>query len=94
MEHARRLINRLLEEESLLFVVFGDARQKSLPCKKVTLRPVMIKEELAYQAEYHFQDKVTHENMESGEAETLLSAYFLLNLNNLTSLPRMGITHS
>lgn len=71
MEHARRLINRLLEEESLLFVVFGDARQKSLPCKKVTLRPVMIKEELAYQAEYHFQDKVTHENMESGEAETL-----------------------
>lgn len=71
MEHAGKLISRLIGDEELIFAVFGNVRKKRQPYKKVTLRPVDIKDEIMYQAEYHFSDKVTHENLVPGDVEAL-----------------------
>ncbi|MBQ6495813.1 MAG: SAM-dependent methyltransferase [Firmicutes bacterium] len=49
--------------DSLVRIVFADKRRKSLEYKKVTLRPVTIRSELMFQAEFHFDNKVTHKNI-------------------------------
>lgn len=49
--------------DSLVKIIFADKRRKSLEYKKVTLRPVSIKGELMFQAEYHFDKKVIHNNI-------------------------------
>jgi SAM-dependent methyltransferase len=90
MEHARKLISRLIEEESLIFAVFGNLRKKSIPCKKVTLRPVFIKEELAYQAEYHFSDKVIHENIMPSETEVLFERLISSQFKQLNIFAKDG----
>lgn len=43
--------------------VFADRRHKSTEYRKVTLRPVSIKGEYMYQAEFHFEKKVIHRNI-------------------------------
>lgn len=90
MERTRKLLSRMLEEEELLFAVFGNVRKKSLECKKVTIRPVMIKEERAYQAEYHFSDKVTHENMTPNEAEALFERLLSTQYKQLNIFAKDG----
>ena len=70
MERAAELLGRLASEESLILAVFGDPRKKSQPVRKVTLRPVLLKGALHYQAEYSHEKKVTHENLLSAEAES------------------------
>jgi len=72
MEHARKLMNRLIQDELLIFAVFGNLRKKSNPCNRVTFRPVLIKEELLYQVEYHLKDKVIHENITPVDVEALV----------------------
>ncbi|MCF0143848.1 MAG: SAM-dependent methyltransferase [Firmicutes bacterium] len=49
--------------QSLVRIVFADKRKKSIEYKKVTMRPVSIKGEYMYQAEFHYDKKVTHENI-------------------------------
>ena len=49
-------------------LVFSAARNKSVPYKKLTIRPVMIKGRLAFQAEFAYEKKVTHENLSAEEA--------------------------
>ncbi len=49
--------------DSLVKIVFADKRRKSIEYKKVTLRPVTIRGEYMYQAEFHFDNKVTHKNI-------------------------------
>lgn len=44
-------------------LIFSDKRRKSIEFKKVTIRPIMAKESLAYQAEYTFDKKATHRNI-------------------------------
>lgn len=48
---------------TLVKAVFADRRHKSTEYKKVTMRPVSIKGEYMYQAEFHFDKKVTHRNI-------------------------------
>ncbi len=48
---------------SLVKIVFADKRRKSIEYKRVTLRPVSIRGEYMYQAEFHFDNKVTHKNI-------------------------------
>lgn len=48
---------------SLVKMVFSDRRRKSTEYRKITLRPVSIKGEYMYQAEYHYDKKVTHRNI-------------------------------
>ncbi len=77
MEHFISLLEQAITQEKLLSVSFGNLRKKSTPYKKITLRPVRLREELYYQATYHFEKKVTHENIE--EAACLPFCIELLN---------------
>ena len=71
MERAAELLGRLAAEESLVLAVFSAPRKKSQPVRKVTLRPVLLKGVLHYQAEYTHEKKVTHGNLLPEEAEGL-----------------------
>lgn len=63
MEKMKDILKETLESETLIRLSFGVLRQKSNPYSKVILRPVTLQGELRYQAEYHFQNKVTHRNL-------------------------------
>lgn len=63
MDKIIELLKTELENDSLIKLSFGDLRRKSNPYKKVSLRPLLLQGELCYQAEYHFQNKVTHKNI-------------------------------
>ncbi|MCR4805436.1 MAG: SAM-dependent methyltransferase, partial [Clostridia bacterium] len=67
MERARERFERIAEDESLILAVFSNPRKKSAAVRKVSLRPVLLKGELRYQAEYAYEKKVTHENLLPGE---------------------------
>lgn len=49
-------------------IVFGGKRKKSLEYSRVTMRPLLLGEKLAYQAEYTYPKKVTHTNLAPDEA--------------------------
>lgn len=53
---------------AIVRAVFSNRRRKSLEYSKVTMRPVTIKGELMYQAEFTFEKKVTHRNIPFYEA--------------------------
>lgn len=63
MEKITQIICSAMDNGKLIKIIFAGKRRKSLEYKKITLRPVTIKGELMYQAEYHFDKKVTHENI-------------------------------
>lgn len=71
MEKLLPLIESLFREEQIVQMVFGGVRKKSADCRKVSLRPILLKETLHYQVEYHFEKKVTHENLPRSEAREL-----------------------
>lgn len=52
-----------MDSGKLTKIIFAGKRKKSLEYKKVTLRPVSIKGEYMYQAEFHYDKKVTHQNI-------------------------------
>ncbi len=64
---------------------FGDLRKKSNPFKKAALRPLLLQGELCYQIEYHFPNKVTHENLKKDQClelcrELLTEVFKQMNL--------------
>jgi hypothetical protein len=61
-----------LLEEGLARAVLSKPRRES-PYSKVTVRPVLVDEELRYQFEYRQGEKATHANLLPGEAETELA---------------------
>lgn len=65
------LLLEQLSSQSVLYLSFGGLRKKSNPFQKVTIRPILLQGTLCYQAEYHFEKKVTHENLQ----ETQLPAF-------------------
>jgi methyltransferase family protein len=60
-----------LLEEGLSRAVLSKPRRES-PFSRVTVRPVLVGEELRYQFEYRQGAKATHANLLPGEAETTL----------------------
>ena len=58
MDKLKEILENLIKslnangEPSLIKLVFGDLRKKSLPYKKVTIRPVKIGGSFVFQAEY------------------------------------------
>ena len=61
------LLEKTLDNETLIKLIFGDLRKKSNPYKKAILRPLLLQGELCYQIEYHFQSKVTHMNLKKDQ---------------------------
>ena len=77
MDTLKELFENLIFEKDengnplLIKIIFGDARKKSQPCKKVVLRPLSINGELKYQAESFVSNKASHENLTGEEAVQL-----------------------
>lgn len=69
MEKFIQLLDTAIESQSLIYITFGGLRQKSIPYRKVTLRPVLLRGQLCYQAAYHYVKKVTHTNLTSEECQ-------------------------
>jgi len=63
MEQIESILNDILNDEKLVKIIFSAARKKSLPYKKVTVRPLFLRGLTGYQAEYHYDCHVTHENI-------------------------------
>ncbi len=77
MDKLIELIRKILEQDQVIKITLGNMRKKSNPCKKVTIRPILLKKQLVYQVEYHFEKKVTHENLSA--EEILLLCQRLIN---------------
>lgn len=74
MEKLQNLFAEVLAENTekkLIKMIFGGKRRKSLEYNKVTIRPVEIGGRLLYQAEYTYDKKVTHSNMDAAAAAAL-----------------------
>ena len=68
MYKINQLLLEVLEDPELVRVVFADKRRKSIEYKRVTMRQVMIRSEIMYQAEFQYDKKVTHRNISYFEA--------------------------
>jgi len=63
MEKITQTLCSCFDSGKLIKIIFAGKRRKSIEYKKVTLRPVSIKGEYMYQAEFHYDNKVTHQNI-------------------------------
>lgn len=68
MKKLEELFTNVFIEDKPVKMVFSNKRRKSLEYSKVTVRPIMIGEEMQYQAEYTFEKKATHKNFGRDEA--------------------------
>ena len=71
MEKIIELLEDATKREALIKLIFGDLRKKSNPYKKAVVRPLLLQGTLCYQIEYHYQNKVIHNNV---KAEDLAEA--------------------
>lgn len=74
MDKLIELLKEIYSEDNadnLIKVILGNIRKKSNLCKKVTIRPIMLQCKLLFQVEYHFEKKVTHENLSGKEVMQL-----------------------
>ena len=87
MEDIRELSQRIINNEVLIFATFSGIRNKSIKTfNKVTIKKVMIKNELKYQFEYIYDKNVKHKNLNKidsiNEIDNLLKTYFKQALIN------------
>ena len=84
-----KTLNEIFENRTLVKIIAGNRRKKSLEYTKVTLKPVVIKNEYQYQAEYSYDKKVTHLNIPADEilsfALSLLDDFKQLNIFTTSS---------
>ena len=67
MNEILELMRRILEEDSLIRLVLGNKRKKSVPYAKVAVRPFAGRDGVMYQTEYVYENKVLHENLDPEE---------------------------
>lgn len=68
MYKINQVLCEALQSSDLVRVVFADKRRKSIEYKRVTMRRVMIRSEIMFQAEFQYEKKVTHRNVSYYEA--------------------------
>ncbi len=80
----KETLSEIFENRTLVRMVAGNRRKKSLEYTRVTIKPVVIKNEYRYQSEYSYDKKVTHLNINEGEilcfAMSLLDDFKQLNI--------------
>lgn len=72
MNELKQTIEKIFDEGNIIRIILASKRKKSNPYRKVTVRPVIIKDCLSYQAEYVFDKKVTHENLTKEATQALV----------------------
>lgn len=81
MEQIQKVINDVISEEKLIYGVFSNVRKGiEKTFTKVTVKPVLIKQDRLIQFTYQYEKKVVHENLNEVEAITksihLIEGYF------------------
>ena len=81
MDQVLKVIKELIDEEKIIYGVFSNIRKGvEVEFKKVTLKPVLIKNERKIQFTYEYDKKVIHENLDDEYAIDisfgLLKTYF------------------
>ncbi|MCR5482464.1 MAG: SAM-dependent methyltransferase [Clostridia bacterium] len=86
MEKILELIAESIENDTLVKIILGNLRKKSVPYKKVTVRPVIIKNETLFQIEYHFEKKVTQENVSKDVLPSIIEDFMTQDFKQLNLL--------
>jgi uncharacterized protein YozE (UPF0346 family) len=83
MEQIIKILKNILDEKRLIKIVFGKPRKKSIPYSKIIIRPILIKEQFYYQLEYHYTNKVIHENLNPEDLIIVCSDFMLKDFKQL-----------
>ncbi|MEG0830450.1 MAG: SAM-dependent methyltransferase [Anaerovoracaceae bacterium] len=67
MDILKQLLDDCIFHQTFVKMIFANQRKKSLPYKKVIITPVLLQGTLMYQAEYHYETKVIHDNLSRDE---------------------------
>lgn len=68
MSNPTDLLHDLVDHRTLLYAVLSDPKRRdSDGVRKVAVKPLLLKGELAYQLEYHHEKKVLHRNLTPAE---------------------------
>ena len=81
MDNILGLIDGIVNKEKLIHGILSNVRKKSEKTfNKVTVKPVNIKNQFMIQFTYHYEKKVTHNNLDAYEAvselNNLIRSYF------------------
>ncbi|MUG66956.1 methyltransferase [Paenibacillus campinasensis] len=77
LESLRKLIHHIMNDNALITATLSQLRKREgIDYTKVTVKPVELKNKLHYQFAYYSANKVTHQNVASEEAESLLIDMF------------------
>ncbi len=68
MDKLNELFENVFNKEKPVKLVFSSKRYKSIEYSKVTIGPILISSVICYQAEYSFENKVTHQTIQPDEA--------------------------
>ena len=71
MKQLENMFTDIFKSNELIRMIFSGKRRKSLEYSKVMIRPVKTGDGINYQAEYTFEKKVTHQNLQADEAAAL-----------------------
>ena len=77
MENVSELLEKIINEESIIYAIFSSLRNKSEKTfNKVTVKKVIIKNEVKHQFEYFYDKKVEHKNLDKDETKAEINKYF------------------
>lgn len=69
MNEVVELLNKIMSNEELIYAVLSNLRKKDENSfNKVTIKPVLIKDEIKLQFTYEYKTKVLHENLSPSES--------------------------
>ena len=60
MDQLKETLLDCLFEKTLVKIIFSSPRKKSLPYRRVTVRPILLQGQLSWQAEYTYEKKAIH----------------------------------
>ena len=75
MNEIQKLYSMVFQSENLIKMIFSGKRLKSLPYNKVTVRPVIIQNEVLFQIEYTYDKKVNQTNVTFPDAIVLANKF-------------------
>lgn len=72
MENLEQILEEIFSTSSLLLATLSSPRSSSQTCKKISCRPLLMKNKLSYQITYHEKDKALHKNVSSFETKRVI----------------------
>ena len=77
MQNVSELVEKIINEESLIYAIFSGVRNKSEKTfNKVSIKKVIIKNEVKHQFEYFYDKNVEHKNLDKEETKAEINKYF------------------